>query len=417
MASPGDVPNPMRSTSSLGNPYPTFATPKVPAVKRRAPRANGSPARYGDERAHLNGHATGNANGSPPQEQQVQRHSTASSEDTNNTTGTPGPSYPLLEKRKLDIAPEKDPKLEPNQQKKARNAVPAKEEGYEPKKRGPKKPTILVEVDDTIIQNPVRHNSGDASMNGLRNGLASGHANGHVNDNANGHTDGHPFGNPTLDNNSGNMNMDEFTNGLTNEQTHGHVGNNSNGHINGDTLGNLTAELNAALDENLAEHNSGDMIMLGLPNELANGLVNGSFHGYADGNFSAYINGDFNGFTNGNINANTDGDFNGFINDNINGNGNLGDSVNELPTASDTSAYSAIPSFGLSSLLPLRQHPVQSSSQSSVEFPPIQVDQRQWQWNGDYYQESVFSDAQGGNAGMNGSINTPNSKPRSIDGQ
>ncbi|KAK3946996.1 hypothetical protein QBC32DRAFT_386530 [Pseudoneurospora amorphoporcata] len=112
----------------------------------------------GHAEGHTDGHAAGNVNRSPPQEQQVQRPSTALSEGINNTTGTPEPSYSLLDKRKRNFALGNDPKLERRQQKRARNAVTAKPRSHKPKKRGPKKLTNdhtsgnLIEVDDAIIR-------------------------------------------------------------------------------------------------------------------------------------------------------------------------------------------------------------------------------------------------------------------------
>lgn len=92
---------------------------------------------------------------SPPQEQQqVQRPSTASSEGTNNTAGTPESSYSLRDKRKRNFALENDPELEPRQQKRPRNAVSAKPEGHEPKKRGPKKKNASVTSQPTSAPAP-----------------------------------------------------------------------------------------------------------------------------------------------------------------------------------------------------------------------------------------------------------------------
>ncbi|KAK3950454.1 hypothetical protein QBC32DRAFT_371971 [Pseudoneurospora amorphoporcata] len=90
----------------------------------------------------------------PPQEQQVQRPSTASSEGTNNTAGTPESSYSLRDKRKRNFALENDPELEPRQQKRARNAISAKPEGHEPKKRGPKKKNANVTSQPTSAPPP-----------------------------------------------------------------------------------------------------------------------------------------------------------------------------------------------------------------------------------------------------------------------
>ena len=98
-------------------------------------------------------------NGAPPlspphSQQQVQRPSTASSEGTNNTAGTPESSYSLRDKRKRNFALENDPELEPRQQKRARNAVSAKPEGHEPKKRGPKKKNANVTSQPTSTPPP-----------------------------------------------------------------------------------------------------------------------------------------------------------------------------------------------------------------------------------------------------------------------